>query len=281
MSLTLPATNRIYYQSDELEISTAVARTEDYPAHDHPTQFQLEIVLRGETECGIGRQRFEVPQECFSIVNPSVEHYNITRRWKHAVFVIFPRQVLDETAWQMYRFFTHPVTFSDVVAPCPDTLRTAAHLLVHEAMSSDEPGNGLLLDSTLLQLGVFLLRSLHGNHTARAQAVSQPSPSQTQLARAVDIIHSCYPNSLSLNDLAQVAAMSRYHFLRSFKTHIGMTPYAYLLRIRLHHAAMRLRLSSQSITDIATACGFASASRLSEAFRRHHHCSPSAYRRQG
>ncbi len=281
MSLTLPATNCIYYQSDDLEISTAVTRTEHYPVHDHPTQFQLEIVLRGATECGIGRQRFQVPQESFSIVNPNVEHYNITRRWKHAVFVIFPRQVLDETAWQMYRFFTHPVAFSDVVAPCPDTLRTTAHLLVHEAMGNDQPGNGLLLDSTLLQLGVFLLRSLHGNYTSRAHAASQPSPSQAQLARAVDLIHSCYPDNLSLNDLAEAAAMSRYHFLRSFKTQIGMTPYAYLLRVRLHHAAAHLRSSSQSITDIATACGFASTSRLSEAFRRQYHCTPSAYRRQG
>ncbi len=281
MPLTLPAINRVYYQSDHLEISSAVARTEDFPVHDHPTQFQLEIVLRGATECGIGRQRFEVPQECFSIVNPNVEHYNITRRWKHAVFVIFPRRVLDETAWQMYRFFTHPVTFSDVVAPCPNTLRTAAHLLVHEAMRHDQPGNGLLLDSTLIQLGVFLLRSLHGNHTACANAVFPPSPSQAQLARAVDMIHSCYADSLSLNDLAQAAAMSRYHFLRSFKAHTGMTPYAYLLRVRLHHAATHLRSSSQSITDIATTCGFASTSRLSEAFRRHYDCSPSTYRRQG
>ena len=97
MDLVVETADRIYYQSDHLELSSSVARMEHYPVHRHPLQFQLEVVLHGETECGIGRQRFAVPQHCFSVINPDVEHYNVTRRWKHAAFIIFPRQIVDET----------------------------------------------------------------------------------------------------------------------------------------------------------------------------------------
>jgi AraC-like DNA-binding protein len=279
MQFGLAAIDRIFYQSEQLEISSAVARTEHYPVHCHPAQFQLEVVLRGATVCGIGQQRFLIPQHCYSMVNPDVEHYNVTQRWKHALFIIFPRQTLDETAWQVYRLWSRPVVFSDVVAPCSPALTTIIHVLFHEASQSELPGRTLLFDSALIQLSVLLLRSLRGNHTAWAVASGTPRPVRAQIARAVDLMHSCYQDELSLDDLARAAAMSRYHFLRSFKAQVGITPHGYLQQVRLRTAASLLQASSRSITEIALACGFASSSRFSAAFRRFYQCSPSTYRR--
>jgi AraC-like DNA-binding protein len=280
MQFGLAAIDRVFYQSEQLEISSAVARTEHYPVHHHPAQFQLEVVLRGATVCGIGQQRFLIPQHCYSIVNPDVEHYNVTQRWKHALFVIFPRHMLDETAWQIYRLWCRPVVFSEVMAPCSPALTALVHVLFHEASQPELPGRALLFDSALIQLSVLLLRSLRGNHTAWAIASDTPGPVRAQIARAVDLMHSCYQNELSLDDLARAAAMSRYHFLRSFKAHIGITPYAYLQQVRLRTAASLLPVAERSITEIALACGFTSSSRFSAAFRRFYQCSPSAYRRR-
>lgn len=279
MEFALEAADRIYYQSDQLEISSAVTRTEHYPAHYHADQFQLELVVNGATECGIGRRRYAVPQAYFSMVNPAVEHYNITQRWKHALFIIFPRHTLDETAWQVYRLLSRPVAFSDVVAPCSTDLTAIVNVLFGEAARPDQPGHRLLFDTALVQLSVALLRALHGNHSGRAVAASNATAAQAQIARAVDFIHSAFQTDLSLDDLAEVAAMSRYHFLRCFKTQVGSTPYAYLQRVRLQNAAAFLRDSSRSITDIALDCGFTSPSRFSDAFRRRYHCTPSVYRR--
>jgi AraC-like DNA-binding protein len=277
--LVVEAADRIYYQSDHLELSSSIARTERYPVHRHPLQFQLEVVLHGETECGIGQRRFSVPQRCFSVINPDVDHYNVTQRWKHAAFVIFSRHILDETAWQMYRLLARPVAFSEVVASCSPDLTAVMRVLFHEAAQPDRPGWRLLVDSALVQLSIVLLRSLSGNHTARAATTCNIRAAQAQIARAVELIHSRFQDDLSLDDLARVAAMSRFHFLRCFKAQVGTTPYAYLLQVRLRTAAVLLRSSVQSITEIALACGFTSPSRFSEAFARQYHCSPSAYRR--
>ncbi len=279
MDVTLEAADRIYYQSEQVEISSAFTRTEHYPAHAHPHQFQLELVVNGATECGIGRRRYAVPQAYFSVVNPAVEHYNVTPRWKHALFIIFPHRTLDETAWQLYRLLSRPVAFSDVVAPCTTELSAIVTLLCEAAARPDRPGHRLLFDTGLVQLSVVLLRALHGNHSGRAVAASNATAAHTQIARAVDLIHSACQTDLSLDDLAEAAAMSRYHFLRCFKTHVGSTPYAYLQQVRLQHAATLLRSSARTITAIALDCGFTSPSRFSDAFRRRYGCTPSAYRR--
>ncbi|ETX05780.1 MAG: hypothetical protein ETSY2_20955 [Candidatus Entotheonella gemina] len=279
MEFALETANRIYHQSDDLEISSALTKAEHYPAHAHADQFQLELVVNGATECGIGRHRYAVSQAHFSIINPAVEHYNVTQKWKHALFVIFPRHTLDETAWHIYRLLSQPVVFSDVVAPCTNDLSAIVNLLFAEVAHPDRPGRRLLIDTALVQLAVTLLRILHGNYSGRTVAASHATATQTQIARAVDLIHSAFQTDLSLDDLATAAAMSRYHFLRCFKTQVGATPYAYLQQVCLQSAAALLRDSSRSITDIALDCGFTSPSRFSGAFRRRYGCTPSAYRR--
>jgi AraC-like DNA-binding protein len=186
------------------------------------------------------------------VVNPSVEHYNVTRRWKHALFILFPHHTLDETAWQIYRLLSRPVVFSDVVAPCTPELTAIVNLL---------------FDIALVQLSVALLRALYGNHSGRTVSTSTTA-AQSQMARVVDLIHSAFRTDLSLHDLAAAAAMSRYHFLRCFKIHVGTTPYADLQHVRLQCAAALLRSTSRTITDIALDCGFTSPSRFSDTFRR-------------
>lgn len=83
---------------------------------------------------------------------------------------------------------------------------------------------------------------------------------------------------LSLADLAGEAAMSPYHFLRTFCRVAGLTPHQYLLRTRLHRAAVRLRRSLEPVSTIAFDTGFADLSTFNRRFRRMMGASPGAYR---
>jgi AraC family transcriptional regulator len=278
MERDVTLSNPIGYQSDRLEFSTAVVREEYYAPHVHPARFQVELVLDGETECGIGRQRFTLSQQHYSLVNPDTEHYNITRQWKHALFLIFDRDIVDETAWQIYRFMSHPVAFTEKVAPCSPDFATILTTLMHEVQQPERPGRGLFFDTALIQLSVTLLRMLRGNHTQSALTVLNPKSYTQQIARAVEYIRQSFAMDLSLDDLAGVAGMSRYHFLRCFKAQVGTTPHTYMMHTRLRAAAALLRSTTQAITDIALSCGFGSLSHFGAMFRRTYRCSPSTYR---
>src|SRR5262249_16360808 len=59
----------------------------------------------------------------------------------------------------------------------------------------------------------------------------------------------------SLAALSREAAMSPYHFLRVFRRVVGMTPHQYVLHMRMHGAAVRLRRSDEPISTIALDAG--------------------------
>jgi transcriptional regulator GlxA family with amidase domain len=85
---------------------------------------------------------------------------------------------------------------------------------------------------------------------------------------------------ISIDDAAQVAAMSERNFLRRFKTEIGVTPSDYLLYVRLDMSCRLLAETDLPIDKIARRCGVGSGGRLSKLFRKHLETTPSEYRTQ-
>lgn len=101
---------------------------------------------------------------------------------------------------------------------------------------------------------------------------------EKRVADAVRLIDARHAEPLSLAALAASCCMSRYHFLRVFRDVVGVTPHQYLLRTRLRHAAVRLRVTNEAITVLAFDVGFGDLSTFNAAFRCSYGISPSGYR---
>jgi len=85
-------------------------------------------------------------------------------------------------------------------------------------------------------------------------------------------------DALDLETLAGVAIMSKYHFLRTFRHIVGMTPYQFLLSVRMRRAAVRLATSSEPVSAVAFETGFGDLSTFNGRFRDVFGMSPTAYR---
>jgi AraC-like DNA-binding protein len=106
-------------------------------------------------------------------------------------------------------------------------------------------------------------------------------PSRRDERRITDVLRWIETDAherLGLADLARQAGMSPYHFLRTFRQVVGMTPHQYVLRTRLHRAAVRLRRSNEPISTIAFESGFDDLSTFNRRFRRIVGASPGSYR---
>lgn len=105
--------------------------------------------------------------------------------------------------------------------------------------------------------------------------------------RAIDHITRHLDQPLRLEDIAQVACFSPYHFHRIFRGLVGETLNDFIKRVRLERAVYLLSHGpKRSLTEIGLACGFNSSSDFSRSFRAHFGSSPRAfdladYRRSG
>ena len=84
--------------------------------------------------------------------------------------------------------------------------------------------------------------------------------------------------ALDLDTLAGVAVMSKYHFLRTFRHTVGVTPHQFLLGVRMRRAAVRLATSSAPVSAIAFGTGFGDLSTFNGRFRETFGMSPTAFR---
>ncbi|TXD97004.1 AraC family transcriptional regulator [Psychrobacter frigidicola] len=100
------------------------------------------------------------------------------------------------------------------------------------------------------------------------------------LAKALMVMHDVPNQNWTINQLAEVAGMSRSSFAQRFKDTVGMPPLTYLIDYRLRLAARYLRLQQNSIGRISELVGYASDSTFSQAFKRVYGVSPKAYRQQ-
>ena len=112
-----------------------------------------------------------------------------------------------------------------------------------------------------------------------AQKAATRAARHRRIALATDHIHSCYHEPLALAELAAVACLSRYHFLRLFTRVHGVTPHAYLQRKRAEVASRMLAATDLSAADVAARVGYASRSSLLRGVRRWTGCNPRALRR--
>lgn len=102
--------------------------------------------------------------------------------------------------------------------------------------------------------------------------------SKSSQQQVLEFIEAYLETNIRLEDLAQIAGMSTFHFCRLFKKTMRLTPHQYVIRRRVERAKQLLKQSNLRIVDIALACGFANQSHFSRNFRRIVGISPKSFR---
>jgi len=83
---------------------------------------------------------------------------------------------------------------------------------------------------------------------------------------------------VTLGDLAELANCSLAKFKRDFQKYYGDSPRSWINARRLEHAVMLLQNTKQTVSEVADACGFESASHFIRTFRKAYGCTPGEQR---
>ena len=99
------------------------------------------------------------------------------------------------------------------------------------------------------------------------------------LLRARDYILASLEHNISIDDIANVANMSKFHFIRQFRQQFGITPHQYVLSCRVN-LARRIIESGKSLNQAAFEAGFADDSHLNRHFKRIYGLTPKRFQKQ-
>ena len=145
-----------------------------------------------------------------------------------------------------------------------------------EESRNKQSGHDLITQSIANQVGVYLLRNIRNNCSALKD--EKRYSQKNNINQAIEFIYENYWKNFSLNEVAQAAHLSPYHFSRVFKAEVGQTPFEFLLDIKIEKAKELLRYEDKSITEICFECGFNTSSYFTRVFSKKVGLTPTAFR---
>ncbi len=126
-------------------------------------------------------------------------------------------------------------------------------------------------------LDILVIRLMRGSDFS-----ARLIPSTLQVSKEGAAVHryieSHFKENVSLDDLAEVAHLNKYHLTHLFTRDYGISPIKFLLSLRIKESCYLLRTTDHPLSQIARITGFSSPSYFSQSFRKAEGISPTDYR---
>ena len=181
----------------------------------------------------------------FQIKQPGDVHRDLA----HAGVVAYQIVVLSH---ELVELFVRRVAVEPQLAP--DDVRARAFARLHAAV--DQRAERLVLDVAAVEA----VAALAGGEPA--------TPSRTRrVRRALELMHDCFAEPLTLDEIAAEAELDKFHLCRAFRDQLGVPPHAYLTRLRIRRAK-ELLVAGVRPSEVASRVGLYDQSALNRHFRR-------------
>lgn len=99
----------------------------------------------------------------------------------------------------------------------------------------------------------------------------------TVIENAIELMQTRYNEALSTQEIADIIGVQRSYFSTLFKARTGISPYRYLMQLRIKKACQMLKQSDMPVAAIAEAVGL-NAQNFSRTFKKETGVTPREYR---
>lgn len=237
--------NNIPYLHDRsagMELILCLNSVISYPRHNHISVITIGMVLCGSIFLTVGNRSYICGQDVPFIILPYIPH-TITAKESYSLFTVC---IHKDTANQCSK---------------EEIQNKLRHLLLHAA-------NLQITEFQMLQL-ISCLDSFGSSFN--------PCFTDPALAIARKQIESFPEMKLSIDELSRACFSSKYHFIRSFKREVGLTPHQFQIQNRIRRAQLLLS-ENENITEVALATGFCDQSHFIKHFEKQVGLTPTAYK---
>ncbi len=228
--------------------------------------FQYTISGRGEIIIG-GESHTVEPHHAFMVEIPGDHHYYLPRHSDH---------------WEFIFVLVRPDHLSDIWTDIVRRTGYIPHIPLDSAPIHSlcnlfrEAGMNRIRD--LLHASALVYHFMTELYRF-SRFPSSPLEQWPQAVRSsIQYMNDHYHSPISLEQIAERAGLSKYHFNRLFTRTTGQAPIQHLTQLRLEKAVELIRSTNRPIEEIAGLVGYASGSYFAKVFKLHIGCSPSELR---
>jgi AraC-like DNA-binding protein len=248
-----------------------------------PRPLTIATVRGGVETYSSGRRKMAVNDDTFLILNEGKPHSSVLRAEAdvETFRILFRADLVDDVLGALVQPTDRLLErespqagfsfeFSEGLQPHDRLVSPVLKYIRQHALTGSD--DSLWFDE---QIGYLLERMLMTHRAVVRKVQALPCArmeTRRELHRrvslAVDHIEACFDQPLSLDSLAKVACLSKFHFQRAFCALLGLTPRDYLQRKRALAAKRLLATTELSASEIALRVGYASRTSLTKQVRR-------------
>lgn len=270
--------------------SGVAAELRHHPAGDIPAfdlvQTEIGIAIDSHPDavvarCGNGlRQRTEVVRGTIWTCPAGVREEEISLlKWHDCLHVYLPSACFNDLSDLLGGAAVRADNIRYLADVDDSLIREIGTALLAELRAPTAAGR-VLAESLALALTARLVQSHSENGIQQlARLETRHGLDDRRLGRVLEYMAANLDAELGIEDLAGVACLSPFHFIRMFRNRVGATPGRHLARMRLEHAKALLASGDATLYEVALSCCFSSQANFTRAFRRATGTTPQKYRR--
>lgn len=232
----------LYDRKADIELILCIDSAISYPLHNHISVYTIGLVLGGSILLTVGDNSFTCEKDNSFTILPYVPHTIEAQNPYSLLTLCINKNIISKYSKdEIKNNIRHLLTVS-----C--ALELTENQTIHLLNCLDS------LDKTLLSYS--------------AESFIDTAKKQIE----------CYPEmKLSIDEIAHSLYISKYHFIRSFKQAVGLTPHQFQIQNRIRKA-QHLLSNTDSITEVALTTGFCDQSHFIKHFERYIGLTPTVYK---
>lgn len=238
------------------------------PEHWHE-DLEYLVVLDGTLNYNINGQNIVLNKGEGICVNSKRIHSNNSPKGAHCLFfyVILSPSYLCATPYIEQKYVEPvigPKSFDYLLLKEDSWTKP----ILDELFRMMSQGNNDAIELEIIEVSFRVLRFLYNNMSPEIKGVSVSPIYDESFKSMLSYIHENYANKVSLDDIARAGKVGKTLCAKLFKKFTSQTPGDYLIHYRVSKGMELINEGRLSITEIAYAVGFTSASHFTKTFRQ-------------
>ena len=258
------------------------------PIHWHP-EFEIATAECGTLDFQVGQEHIILEAGDSIFVNGNILHgiKQLSEGTPDPMpNIVFSGTILSPETSAIYQKYIKPIACCDSLSYIVFRKGNGEHKLINELikdiyhnLQKQENGYEMVVQRKLSCILEYIF--FHLDSFPKLESTRMQMNTQVRIQKMLSYIYEHYKETITLEDIAKAADISRSEAGRCFKRYMNCSPMDTLIQYRLQVSHRLLSDTTLSLEEISDLCGFHSANYFSRKFRKEYGYAPSQYRRVG